>query len=57
MTLLPSPQLTKTHLPSLSPLLPHSQWGAKALDAKAACVAVYDAARPVLAAIHDAPLQ
>lgn len=33
------------------------QWASKACDVREACVRVYTAARPVLAAIHDAPLQ
>lgn len=46
-----SPCLT---LPGLPALL--TQWNAKVYETKASCQQVYNAARPVLAAIHDAPL-
>lgn len=36
---------------------PPLQWSAKVYETKAGCLAVYNAARPVLAAIHDAPLE
>lgn len=51
----PNPPFTNRSAPPCS--LPSPQWNAKVYETKAACQQVYNAARPVLAAIHDVPLE